>query len=221
MQDLTCTLLDGVCMGILGLIFYYSGVGMGYLYEMMGVLIGSAVAPVALAILTRRANKHGCIAGAWMGLLAGIGTWLGTTAALNDGVLSLDTTFQDECMLAGNIAAIGVGAIISVGSSFIWPEDFDFAITRALNAHDVGVTELDPGEVLDVGEAGEKALGQRDVKRVKVDSDDTISSGGNVGFTSPAESYEEKKNTAPIVDVAVVNRHGAFASGFAFRMLEY
>jgi hypothetical protein len=56
-------------------------------------------------------------------------------------------------MLAGNLAAIGVGGIIATASSYLvshlffqfgtkysvlivgqWPEDFDFEITRAINA---------------------------------------------------------------------------------------
>jgi hypothetical protein len=37
-------------------------------------------------------------------------------------------------MLAGNIASILTGGAIAVGASLIWPDDFDFASTRALNA---------------------------------------------------------------------------------------
>ena len=57
-------------------------------------------------------------------------------------------------MLAGNLAAIGVGGIIATVSSYLvscsilraispvltigqWPEDFDFEITRAINAPSV------------------------------------------------------------------------------------
>jgi len=36
-------------------------------------------------------------------------------------------------MLAGNLASIGVGAIISTAASLIWPDDFDFEATRAIN----------------------------------------------------------------------------------------
>lgn len=43
-------------------------------------------------------------------------------------------------MLAGNLAAIGVGAIISVGGSYIWPENYDFAETRAIGEHDFDFT---------------------------------------------------------------------------------
>lgn len=38
----------GLAMALLGTIFFYVGVSMGFLYELMGTLLGSAVIPVAL-----------------------------------------------------------------------------------------------------------------------------------------------------------------------------
>jgi len=57
-----------------------------------------------------------------------------TTATLNDNVINVVTSGGDYEMLAGNLAAIGVGGIIATASSYIWPENFDFEITRAINA---------------------------------------------------------------------------------------
>lgn len=65
-----------------------------------------------------------CIAGAWGGLIAGVVAWLATTSALNNGSITIDTTFGDYEMLAGNLAAIGVGAIISVGGSYMYVKYF-------------------------------------------------------------------------------------------------
>jgi hypothetical protein len=128
----------GVIMGVLGVIFFYAGISMGWLYEFMGVVLGSAVCPIALSIMSGKANKRGCIAGAWIGLAAGIIAWLVTTATLNGNVISIDTTFQDYPMLAGNLASLGVGGIISTATSLMWPENFDFDITRALHVHGDG-----------------------------------------------------------------------------------
>jgi len=55
----------------------------------MGVMLGSAVVPIALAITWKKANKWGCIGGAVAGLAAGIIAWLVTTATLNDGVIDV------------------------------------------------------------------------------------------------------------------------------------
>jgi len=124
----------GLFMGVLGVIFFYSGVSMGYLYEIMGTLLGSAVVPIALSIMWRKANKWACVAGAWIGVALGVMSWLIVTAKLHDNVIDLTTTFDNYCMLTGNIVSIGMGGIIAVTGSLVWPEDFDFDITRALNA---------------------------------------------------------------------------------------
>ncbi|KAH8110219.1 urea transporter [Phellopilus nigrolimitatus] len=121
-------------MGIAGLIFFYIGVSMGWLYTFMGVILGSAVVPVAMCITWRKANKWGSIAGAISGFWAGIIAWLVTTSSLNDGLINVTTCGGYYEMLAGNLASIGVGAIISVVWSLIYPENFDFDITRAINA---------------------------------------------------------------------------------------
>jgi urea-proton symporter len=118
----------------------------------MGVILGSAVVPIALCITWSRANKWGCIGGSIAGFFAGLIAWLVTTNALNGGVINVTTSGGDYEMLAGNLASIGVGGIISVVASLIvsnvyfscdcdcaeftltqWPEDFDFESTRALN----------------------------------------------------------------------------------------
>jgi len=123
-----------VAMGIFGTIFFYIGVSMGWLYTFMGVLLGSAVVPIALCITWSKANKWGCIGGAVVGLVAGIIAWMITTSKLNS-VINVQTSGGDYEMLAGNLAAIGVGGIISVVSSYLSPEDFNFDVTRAINAH--------------------------------------------------------------------------------------
>jgi Na+/proline symporter len=94
-------------MGLLGLIFFYIGISMGWLYvsiffcfisegivhflpqTFMGVILGSAVVPIALAITWKKANKWGCIGGSIAGFIAGIVAWLVTTATLNDSVINV------------------------------------------------------------------------------------------------------------------------------------
>ena len=55
----------------------------------MGVFLGSAVVPIALAITWNQANKWGCIGGSIAGFVVGIIAWLVTTATLNDGVINV------------------------------------------------------------------------------------------------------------------------------------
>jgi len=115
---------------LLKLISSQTSIGMGYLYLLMGCIIGSAVCPVALAIMSTRANKWGCIGGAWSGLCAGLTAWLVTTATLNDGEITIATTGADYPMLAGNLASLGTGVIVSVIATLIWPENCDFALVQ-------------------------------------------------------------------------------------------
>jgi len=52
----------------------------------MGVILGSAVCPIALAITWSKANKWGCIWGSLAGFAAGVIAWLVTTAKLNPAI---------------------------------------------------------------------------------------------------------------------------------------
>ncbi|KIM24913.1 hypothetical protein M408DRAFT_228455 [Serendipita vermifera MAFF 305830] len=122
-----------IFMGLAGTIFFYIGVSMGWLYTFMGVLLGSAVVPIALCVTWSKASKVGCIVGAVSGLVAGIIAWLVTTAKLNP-TIDVVTSGGDYEMLAGNLAAIGVGGIVATVWSFISPDDFNFDVTRAINS---------------------------------------------------------------------------------------
>ncbi|KAG5733188.1 putative urea active transporter 1, partial [Termitomyces sp. T112] len=100
----------------------------------MGVVLGSAVVPTALCVSWSKANKWGCIAGAILGFFTGIMGWLVTTASLNGGVVNVMTGGGDIEMLVGNIISLSVGGVIAVVWSYMYPADFDFTITRAINA---------------------------------------------------------------------------------------
>jgi Na+/proline symporter len=65
----------------------------------MGCLIGSAVVPVACAIVWKKANMWGCTVGAISGLVLGIMSFLVVAAKLNDGVVTVETTGQDFPMV--------------------------------------------------------------------------------------------------------------------------
>lgn len=120
-------------MGAIATAFNYIGVSMGYLYELMGCIIGSAVVPIALCITWRKCSGTGACVGAVLGFCAGVAGWLGITSALNDGVINVTTTFGDYEMLTGNLLSIGIGGIITVTWSYIRPANFDWDITRSIN----------------------------------------------------------------------------------------
>lgn len=98
-----------------------------------GCIIGCAVVPIAMCITWKRCNGTGAVVGCVTGFICAITGWLVCTAKLNDGVITVETTFQDYCMLTGNLLSIGIGGIITVGWSVIRPANFDWEITRAIN----------------------------------------------------------------------------------------
>jgi Na+/proline symporter len=55
----------------------------------MGVILGSAVAPIALCVTWSKANKWGCLGGSIAGFIAGVVAWLVTTSTLNHGVVNV------------------------------------------------------------------------------------------------------------------------------------
>lgn len=61
----------------------------------MGVVLGSAVVPIALCVTWRRANKWGCIGGACLGFCCGLIAWLVTTATLNSKMINVTVRTSD------------------------------------------------------------------------------------------------------------------------------
>jgi hypothetical protein len=61
----------------------------------MGVVIGSAVAPMAFAITWANCSALGAVAGAIGGLICSLITWTVTASQLNGGVVSIATLGGD------------------------------------------------------------------------------------------------------------------------------
>ncbi len=118
-------LLFGAGMGLMASMLFQLGVNLQYVYLMMGILIGSAVAPISLSILWGRTNRNAATAASVTGLVAGVGTWLGSASAIY-GEISILSTGSSMPLLAGNVASILTGLIVTVVGSIMFPEKFDF-----------------------------------------------------------------------------------------------
>ncbi|KAI4115355.1 MAG: hypothetical protein LQ345_004027 [Seirophora villosa] len=123
----------GLTMAIFACIWNVVGIDLGWLFLVMGLLIGGAVFPVAFAITWKCQTRAGALAGAITGLFAGVSAWL-VTAHQYYGSLSVTTTGLEYPTLAGNLAAIMTGLIVSICVSLAKPESFDWTTTRAINA---------------------------------------------------------------------------------------
>ena len=120
-------LVFGIGMGFLTLLLYQSGVSLQYVYLMMGIMIGSAVAPISFAILWKKTHRFAATGGAIIGLICGITIWL-FTANYIFGEITLASTGNQIPLLYGNIASILTGLLITIFGSLIKSENFDFRI---------------------------------------------------------------------------------------------
>ncbi|KAH3917376.1 hypothetical protein HBI56_118630 [Parastagonospora nodorum] len=123
----------GLTMSIFACIWNAASIDLGWLFLVMGLLIGGAVFPTAFSILWRKQTKAGAIAGCLSGLAAGLTAWL-TTAKHYYGEITIETTGLSYPTLAGNLASIMTGLIVTTTISLIKPDNFDWEITRAINA---------------------------------------------------------------------------------------
>ena len=123
----------GLVMAIFACIWNVIGIDLGWLFLVMGLLIGGAVFPAAFAITWKGQTKAGALSGSVAGLCAGLIAWL-VTAHQYYGSVSVSTTGMEYPTLAGNLAAIMIGLIVTVAVSLAKPEPFDWDTTRLINA---------------------------------------------------------------------------------------
>lgn len=123
----------GLVMAIFACIWNVIGIDLGWLFLVMGLLIGGAVFPAAFAITWKGQTNAGALSGAVTGLCAGLIAWL-VTAHQYYGSLSVSTTGMEYPTLAGNLAAIMIGLIVTVTVSLAKPEPFNWETTRSINA---------------------------------------------------------------------------------------
>ncbi|CAD0106950.1 unnamed protein product [Aureobasidium uvarum] len=130
----------GLTMAVFACIWNAIGIDLGWLFLVMGLLIGGAVFPAAFSITWRAQSAAGAITGAIGGLIIGIAAWL-AVAKVYFGELTIASTGTEYATLAGNLAAIMSGLILTVVVSLIKPQNFDWAITRGINAESAMVVE--------------------------------------------------------------------------------
>jgi hypothetical protein len=160
----------GMTMAIFAIVWHVIGIDLGWLFLVMGLLIGGAVFPAAFAVTWKKQSRAGAIAGAVSGLAAGLTAWL-AEAKVHYGELTLASTGANYSTLAGNLAAIMTGLIVSVVVSLIKPDNYDWSTTRAINMEHALGEEANESETLPGKEPG----AERDTE--KPSSPATSSSG--------------------------------------------
>ena len=118
----------GLGMGGLAVVLLGMGLSLGFVYLAMGILIGSAVVPIALTILWKRTNRVAATAGAIIGLLIALTTWVSVAASLPEfgGEISLASLGHNYSMLFANVAGIISGGLIAIIGSLATKSTFDW-----------------------------------------------------------------------------------------------
>jgi len=128
----SCVFLFSLIMSGFSVGLHYIGIGMGYLYLLMGVIISSAVIPAALTLLWKGQNVQAATIAPVAGFCCALIAWL-TTAKGLEGDLTVDTTGSDMPMLAGNVVALLSPLLVIAICTLIWkPSSFDFKELRKI-----------------------------------------------------------------------------------------
>ncbi|KAL2797200.1 Sodium:solute symporter family-domain-containing protein [Aspergillus keveii] len=143
---------------------YYAGIGMGYLYLLMGVIISSAVFPGAMTLVWKGQNWIAAAASPVLGLAMSLIAWLVTTKT-EYGEFTVETTGANYPMLAGNVAALLSPMVFSPVLTYVFgPQNYDYESMRAIRKvddSDVAAAahidlELIPGENTSASEEEEE-----------------------------------------------------------------
>ena len=126
----------GIIQGALAALLQNLGIGIGWMYNFMGIMIGSAVWPVAMLVLDNRVSANGAMAGAIVGNIGSVIAWVVVAATENDGNVCggkyiecggrKDTLGTLKPQLAGNLTALLLSALVCSVVSACKPQNFDW-----------------------------------------------------------------------------------------------
>ena len=138
----TVIVIFGLGMGALAGILLGMGLSLGFVYLAMGILIGSAVIPIALTITWSRTTRAGAVSGALIGVCLSLLTWTGVAASEADGVIDIASLGGAFPMLYGNVVAILSSGLICVVVSLAQRKVYDW---KEMNTH-MKIVEADMSE---------------------------------------------------------------------------
>jgi len=122
----TVIVIFGLGMGVLAGILLGMGLSLGFVYLAMGILIGSAVIPIALTITWSKTTKAGAVAGALIGVMLSLLTWTSVAASEANGVVDIASLGGAFPMLYGNVVAILSSGLICVVISLAQNKKYDW-----------------------------------------------------------------------------------------------
>lgn len=156
-SHLTC-IIFGFAMSGFAVGLWYAGVSMGYLYELMGIIISSAVLPAALTLFWKQQNLVAVVVSPILGTSLAIMSWLVCTKSMYNEI-TVETTFMDDPMLTGNVVALLSPAIFIPILTYVFkPQNFDWNILKGITRADETEEILEAeGLATDVVEVGDQS----------------------------------------------------------------
>lgn len=126
----------GVAMSGFSVGLTYGYISMGYIYEIMGIIISSAVVPVILTLCWKQQNAVAAIVAPVLGTGLAIMSWLVCTKSLF-GELTIDNTFEDYPMLTGNVVALLSPCVTIPILTYVFkPQNFDWELLKNIKRAD-------------------------------------------------------------------------------------
>ena len=140
----------GLGMGALAVVLLGMGLSLGFVYLAMGILIGSAVIPIALTIIWNRTTRAGAVTGALVGVCLSLTTWTSVAASEADGVVDIASLGGAFPMLYGNVVAILSSGLICIVISLAQNKKYDWKeldqhmslVTDDMEQHEITATEV-------------------------------------------------------------------------------
>ncbi len=162
----------GLGMGALAVVLLGMGLSLGFVYLAMGILIGSAVIPIALTIIWNRTTRAGAVAGALIGVCLSLTTWTSVAASEADGVIDIASLGGAFPMLYGNVVAILSSGLICIVISLAQNKKYDW---KELDQHMSLVTDdMEQHEIT----ASENAKREQDEEQLKKAFKFSVKGGG-------------------------------------------
>ena len=122
----------GLIMGVLSIVLYEMGIGLGWVYLFMGIMIGSAVSPLALMMTWDRLPGTVAALAAWTGTILAIITWIVTCSAMGMNV-NVKNLGGNVPMLCGNLVAIFSSLFICVVGGSMNTNKYDWKSMKEMS----------------------------------------------------------------------------------------
>ncbi|KAI0163656.1 putative sodium/proline symporter [Pestalotiopsis sp. NC0098] len=103
----------------------HAGFSVSFLITVSGILVDSAIVPMACTIMWRKQSRFAVIASPVISSAAGFLAWL-LTARSTEGAISIETLSTNLPLVAGNICSLCAPLVLTPLFTFIHPEDYDF-----------------------------------------------------------------------------------------------